>query len=46
MADKKPPGWDAFDALARKVASVPKDKVDAKMAKDRAKRIAARKKKK
>lgn len=45
MDKPKLPGWSAFDKLARQVASVPKDKVDARIARDKAKRIAARKKK-
>lgn len=40
----KPEGWRKFDALARRIARVPKDAVDAKMAKDKAARIKARKK--
>lgn len=39
----KPKGWQAFDALARKVVSVPKEAVDAKVAADKK---AGRKKKK
>jgi hypothetical protein len=45
-ASKKPEGWKAFDSLARKVVGVPKADVDAKVAKDKAKRIKQRKKKK
>lgn len=43
---KKPNGWTAFNALARKLAQVPKEEVDAKIAKDKKARIAKRKKKK
>lgn len=42
----KPKGWDAFDALARKIIKVPKDKLDAKIAADKKARIKARKRKK
>ena len=42
----KPKGWRNFDSLARAVAQVPKSKVDAKIATDKAKRIAKRRKKK
>lgn len=44
-AKKKPAGWRAFDRLARKLAQVPKEEVDAKVAADKAARIKARKKK-
>lgn len=46
---KKPDGWRAFDSLAKSLVNVPKEKLDAKVAKDKAKRLAkkkARKKKK
>ena len=43
---KKPEGWKAFDSLARKLVGVPKADVDAKVTKDKAKRIKQRKKKK
>lgn len=46
MESKKPDGWRAFDALARKVVQVPKEEVDAKVAKDKAKRIKKRNNKK
>lgn len=46
MAAKKPKGWRAFDALAKQLAGVDKTKVDKKIAADKAKRIAKRKKKK
>lgn len=46
MDRKKPEGWKAFDALARKVVGVPKADVDAKVTKDKAKRIKKWKKKK
>lgn len=45
-ADKKPRGWDAFDALARRVAKVPKEAVDAKITADKAARIKTLRKKK
>jgi hypothetical protein len=41
----KPQGWKAFDKLARGLAKVPKEKVDAKIAADKARRIKKRKKK-
>lgn len=41
----KPAGWKAFDKLARAVASVPKEQVDAKIAADKKQRIKQRKKK-
>lgn len=37
MADK-PRGWGKFDALMRKVVTVPKEQVDAKIASDKAAR--------
>ena len=43
---KKPAGYDAFDSLTRKLMTVPKEKVDAKIAADRAARKKAAKKKK
>lgn len=43
---RKPKGFDAFDALARKVAAVPKEQVDAKIAADKAARLKQRKRKK
>lgn len=46
MERKKPEGWKTFDSLAKKLVQVPKDDVDAKVAKDKAKRIKQRKKKK
>lgn len=42
----KPAGWKAFDRLARAVAQVPKEEVDAKIAADKKARIKARRKKK
>jgi hypothetical protein len=45
MAAKKPPGWNAFNQLARKVAQVPKEAADAKMAADKKARKKAKKKK-
>ena len=42
----KPKGWRAFDSLAKQLAHVPKDEVDAKIETDKAKRIAKRKKRK
>lgn len=41
---KKPKGWKAFDALAKKLSSVDKTKVDKKIASDKEKRIKKRKK--
>lgn len=32
---KKPEGWRAFDQLAKKLVQVPKEQVDAKVAKDK-----------
>ncbi len=43
MAAKKPKGWRAFDALAKKLAGVDPDKVAKRMAADKAKRIKRRK---
>lgn len=40
----KPEGWRNFDALARRIVRVPAKAVDAKIAKDKAARIKARKK--
>lgn len=37
MADR-PRGWGKFDALMRKVVTVPKEQVDAKIASDKAAR--------
>lgn len=42
----KPKGFDEFDKLTRKLAAVPKEQVDAKIAADKAARAAKRKKKK
>lgn len=39
----KPAGWKAFDKLARGLAQVPKDKVDAKIAADKKRRLKKRK---
>lgn len=39
---RKPKGWEQFDALARRLATVPKDAVDAEM---KAKKRRRRKKK-
>lgn len=44
-AKKKPKGWRAFDALARRVAQVPKEEVDKKIKRDKAKRKKAKRKK-
>jgi hypothetical protein len=41
----KPNGFDAFDALTRKLMTVPKEKVDAKIAADKAARRKAKRKK-
>lgn len=38
MADKKPRGWGKFDELSRKLAKVPKEEVEAKIAEAHAKR--------
>jgi hypothetical protein len=46
MAKQKPAGWKAFDKLARGLAQVPKEEVDAKITADKAARIKARRKKK
>jgi len=43
---RKPKGFTEFDALARKVASVPKEKVDAKIAADKKARLKATKRRK
>lgn len=43
---KKPDGWRAFDSLAKALVNIPKETLDRKVAKDKAKRIAKRKKKK
>ena len=40
----KPKGWRAFDSLAKQLANVPKEEVDEKIAADKAKRIAKRRK--
>lgn len=45
-APKKPPGWNDFNAAAKAIVSVPKAAVDAKLAKDKAARIAKRGKEK
>lgn len=37
MADKKPEGWGAFDALAKRLVAVPKIKVEQRIARKRAK---------
>lgn len=42
---KKPEGWRAFDALAKKLTQVPKEEVDAKIAADKKARLKKRKKK-
>lgn len=42
----KPRGFEAFDALTRKLIQVPKEKVDAKMQADKAARKKAKRKKK
>lgn len=39
----KPAGWKAFDRLARGLAQVSKDKVDAKIAADKKRRLKNRK---
>jgi len=40
----KPKEWNEFDKLAKRLVNVPKDKVDAKMTRDKAKRVAKQKK--
>lgn len=35
MKGKKPKGWAAFHTLAKKIVAVPKDKVDAAIARER-----------
>lgn len=35
MTEQKPKGWGAFSTLLKKVVSVPKEKVDAKIAQKR-----------
>ena len=42
----KPRGWDVFDSLARKLVTIPKEQLDAKVAADKKARIKARKRKK
>lgn len=42
MSDK-PEGWRAFVSLAKQLVQIPKEKLDAKVAKDKAKRIKKRK---
>lgn len=46
MAAKKPKGWRAFDALAKKLVNVDPQAVDKKIARDKAARVKRRKKKK
>lgn len=46
MSDAKPRGWGKFDALAKRLVKVPKDKVDDVIAAERAANIKQRKKKK
>ena len=41
----KPEGWRKFDALAKALAAVPKEEVDAKIAADKKARLKKRKKK-
>lgn len=45
MAEPKPKGWKAFDSLARRLAGVPKEDVEASIAAGKAARKKARKKK-
>lgn len=45
MAKPKPKGFDAFDALARKLVEVPKDRIAARIAADRAARRKAKRNK-
>lgn len=35
MAEKKPPGWSKFNALAKRLVEIPKEDVDAKITQDR-----------
>lgn len=35
MADKKPPGWNKFHALTKRIVAVPKEQVDKAIAKER-----------
>lgn len=44
MADAKPRGWGKFDELARKLAKVPKEQVEAKIAEAKAARKKRRRK--
>lgn len=46
MAKRKPHGWGRFDALARKVAAVPKETVDKKIASEKKTRKCRKRKKK
>jgi len=41
---KKPKGWRAFDQLCKKLVKVPKDEVDGKIERDKAKRPKKKKK--
>lgn len=41
---KKPKGWRAFDQLCKKLVKVPKKQVDAKIERDRIKRLKKKKK--
>lgn len=42
----KPEGWRKFDSLAKRLAGVPKEQVDAKVAADKKKRLKTKRKKK
>ncbi len=44
MATTKPKGWRKFDQLCKKLVQVPKGEVDAKVERDRTKRLAKKKK--
>lgn len=43
---KKPKGWKAFDALARKIVQIPKGELDKKVAENKAERRRKSRKKK
>ena len=45
MSERKPKGWGRFDALMRKLAGVPKEDVNERIAAEQAERKARRKKK-
>jgi len=43
MTDKKPKGWGRFDDLMKKLVTVPKEQVSARIAEEQAKRKARKK---